>query len=333
MYVVDLYLRARRACLVEGMSIREASRVFGLHRDTVRKMLSHPVPPGNRRKRPLRSPKLEPCTGVIDRVLEDDQSLPKKHRHTVKHVFERLRGEYGFTGGYRERRRLVREMYVPLAHPPGHAQSDFGQAWAVIGGERRRVHYFVMSLPQSDGVFCKAYPAESTEAFCDGHVSAFGFFGGGPQSILYRQHEACRREDTGRGPSQAHPGVHGVTVALPVQRQVQQARPWQRQGQCRVHGGIHQAQLPGTDPDVRQLRYAQRPSGAQVSRAYGRQTQWAHRDVRRAHGARPRNAAAPARGRLRRERYSHHTGEFAVCQSPGSLGQSSPRTLVHPGRD
>ena len=51
---MDMYFRVRRACLVEGMSIREASRVFGLHRDTVRKMLSHPVPPGYRRKRPPR---------------------------------------------------------------------------------------------------------------------------------------------------------------------------------------------------------------------------------------------------------------------------------------
>ena len=74
MYIVDMYLRVRRACLVEGMSIREASRVFGLHRDTVRKMLSHPVPPGYRRKRPPHRPKLEPYTGVIDRILEDDLS-------------------------------------------------------------------------------------------------------------------------------------------------------------------------------------------------------------------------------------------------------------------
>ena len=80
---------------------------------------------------------------------------------------------------------MVREMFVPLAHPPGHAQCDFGQAWAFIGGKRRRIHYFVMSLPHSDGIFIKAYPAETTEAFCDGHVSAFRFLGGVPQSILY----------------------------------------------------------------------------------------------------------------------------------------------------
>jgi hypothetical protein len=29
------------------------------------------------------------------------------------------------------------------------------------------------------------YPAETTEAFCDGHVRAFAFFGGVPKSILY----------------------------------------------------------------------------------------------------------------------------------------------------
>ena len=192
MYIVDLYYRVRKACLVDGMSVREASRVFGVHRNTVNKMLANPAPPGYRRKRPPRRPKLEPYTGVIDRILEDDERAPRKQRHTAKRIFDRLRKEHGFDGGYttvkdyvRERRRVVREMFVPLEHPPGHAQCDFGQAWAIIGGERRRIHYFVMSLPYSDGVFVKAYPAESTEAFCDGHVSAFRYLGGVPQSILY----------------------------------------------------------------------------------------------------------------------------------------------------
>ena len=146
----------------------------------------------NNRKRPPHRPKLEPYTGVIDRILEDDLSAPKKQRHTAKRIFERLREEHRFDGGYtivkdyvRERRRHTREMFVPLTHPPGHAQCDFGQAWATIDGKKRRVHYFVMSLPHSDGIFIKAYPGETTEAFCDGHVSAFRFLGGVPQSILY----------------------------------------------------------------------------------------------------------------------------------------------------
>ena len=32
--------------MVEGMSTREAARVFGLHRDTVRKMLEYSAPEG-----------------------------------------------------------------------------------------------------------------------------------------------------------------------------------------------------------------------------------------------------------------------------------------------
>ena len=72
MYSVDVYLRVRRAVMVEGKSIEEVSREFGLHRDTVRKMLAYSVPPGYRRQTPPWRPELEPFTGVIDRILEDD---------------------------------------------------------------------------------------------------------------------------------------------------------------------------------------------------------------------------------------------------------------------
>ena len=47
--------RVQRAGMVEGMSVREASRVFSLHRDTVRKMLAYSVPPGYRRTSPAPS--------------------------------------------------------------------------------------------------------------------------------------------------------------------------------------------------------------------------------------------------------------------------------------
>ena len=192
MYLVDVYLRIRRAVMVEGMSVREASRVFGLHRDTVRKMLAYSAPPGYRRQTPPKRPKLQAFTGVIDRILDEDHRVPRKQRHTAKRIFERLRDEYGFDGGYtvvkdyvREHRRQTKEMFVPLSHPPGQAQCDFGEAVVVIGGAQRKVHCFVLDLPHSDGCFVKAYPAETTEAFLDGHVSAFSFLGGIPQSILY----------------------------------------------------------------------------------------------------------------------------------------------------
>ena len=192
MYKVDVYLRVRRAVMVEEMSIREAARTFGLHRETVRKMLAYSVPPGYRRQSPPKRPKLEAFTGVIDHILEEDHRVPKKQRHTARRIFERLRDEYEFDGGYttvkdyvRERRRRSQEMFVPLSHPPGHAQCDFGEALVVIGGVEQKAHCFVLDLPHSDGCFVKAYPGETTEAFLDGHVSAFAFLGGVPQSILY----------------------------------------------------------------------------------------------------------------------------------------------------
>ena len=109
-----------------------------------------------------------------------------------RHIAQRLRDEYGFDCGYttvkkyaQEHRRQKREMFVPLSHPPGHAQCDFSEALVVIGGVERKAHYFVPDLPYSDGCFVKAYPAETTEGFLDDHASTFAFLSGVPQSILY----------------------------------------------------------------------------------------------------------------------------------------------------
>ena len=192
MKVVDLYARVRRACHVEGMSQRRAARVFGIDPKTVSKVPRFSVPPGYRRSKPPVRPKLDGFTGVIDRILEEDQGRPRKQRHTARRIFQRLRAEHGFAGGeaivkayVRERRLRGREMFVPLAHPPGHGQADFGEAVAVIGGEERRIHFFCLDLPHSDACFVRAYPAETAEAFCDGHTAAFALFGGVPRSMLY----------------------------------------------------------------------------------------------------------------------------------------------------
>ena len=189
---MELYAEVRRSVYVEGLSERAAARRFGLARETVRKMLRYRVPPGYRRQQPIRCPKLDAFTGVIDQILHDDQPRPKKQRHTAKRIWERLRAEYAFTGGYtivkdyvREKRLGGQEMFVPLTHPPGDAQADFGEALVVIDGVECKAHYLVVDLPHSDDAFVKACPAETTEAFCDGHNAAFRYFGGVPRGIVY----------------------------------------------------------------------------------------------------------------------------------------------------
>ena len=73
---VDLYARVRYACHVEGLSQREAARRFGIHRNTVRKMLTFSVPPGYQRTKPPMRPKLDGVTAFIDQILEADRTSP-----------------------------------------------------------------------------------------------------------------------------------------------------------------------------------------------------------------------------------------------------------------
>ncbi len=115
---MELYLRVRLACS-EGMTQRQAAKHFNISRDTVRKMLSYSTPPGYQRRSPVRRPKLDAFVSTIDRWLDVDVKMPRKQRHTAKRVFDRLRDECGFTGGYtiikdymRERAQHRQEVFV-----------------------------------------------------------------------------------------------------------------------------------------------------------------------------------------------------------------------------
>lgn len=206
---MELYARVRRAVQIDQMSEREGARTFGLSRETVRKMLKFSVPPGYRRRAPIRRPKLEAYIAVIDQILALDKSIHRKQRHSVKRIFERLRDEHGYLGGYtvvkdyvREQKQRSKEMFVPLKHPPGHAQVDFGEADMYVNGVLERAHFFVMDLPHSDDGFVMAFPAETTEAFCEGHNQAFAYFGGVPQTILYDNTKLAVAQILGNGTRQ-----------------------------------------------------------------------------------------------------------------------------------
>ena len=190
-YTVEIYLKVRLA-VSEGMTQRQAAKHFNISRDSVAKMLSYSTPPGYQRRSSIQRPKLDAFVSTIEHWLEEDLKVPRKQRHTAKRVLDRLRDERGFTGGYtiikdymRERDQRRQEVFVPLAHPLGNGQADFGEAMVVIGGVERKAHFFVLDLPHSDGCYVRAYPAAVSEAWVDGHIHAFAFFGAVPQSIVY----------------------------------------------------------------------------------------------------------------------------------------------------
>ncbi len=155
-YTVELYLKVRHAHFQDGLSGRQIARDFGISRDSVAKMLAYSEPPGYRRTAPIRHPNLDAFTSQIDQWLAENRGRPHKQRHTAKRIFERLRDECGFDGSYtivkdyvRDRKRTGKEMFVPLSHPPGHAQADFGEALVVIGGVEQKAHFFALDMPHS----------------------------------------------------------------------------------------------------------------------------------------------------------------------------------------
>ena len=127
------------------MSERAAASYSGILRASVAKMTLFSAPPGYQRTVQIKRPKLDSFTGFIDQWLQEELCRNRKQRHTAKRVFERLRDEHGFKGGnttvknyVREYGRRSREMFVSLAHAPGHAQADFGEAMVVIGGVEQK---------------------------------------------------------------------------------------------------------------------------------------------------------------------------------------------------
>src|ERR1700681_415355 len=83
MFTVELYAKVRHAVLIEGVSRREAAKRFGIHRNTITKMLSFSVPPGYRRRERPTSKKLGPYLAWIDAIFEGDSPVHKKQRHTA----------------------------------------------------------------------------------------------------------------------------------------------------------------------------------------------------------------------------------------------------------
>ena len=126
----------------------------------------------------------------------EDQSRPKKQRHTAKRIYDRLVSEFGFAGSDRTVRYYVAkrklelqieksEPYIRLEHPGGEAQADFGTFQAIIGGELVERKMLILSYPYSNAAFVFVTPKENTECFLEGLRQLFEMCGGVPNRIWF----------------------------------------------------------------------------------------------------------------------------------------------------
>jgi len=193
---VDQYEMLRTAYRVYGKSINEIARITGHSRNTVRKALRG-EPWGYRERDRQPFPVLGKYLGVIDGWLKGDKDRPRKQRHTARRIYRRLVEEYGYRGSEGTVRRYVRlakvilgldmsGVFIPCDPEAGYeAEVDWGQAVVNLGGEERRLSFFCMRSKYSGKHFVRFYPCERQQAFFDGHVRAFDFFGGVFPVLIY----------------------------------------------------------------------------------------------------------------------------------------------------
>lgn len=185
----------RKLYHLEGLSVREISRITGHHRDTIAKYVNSEEtdPPRYRLRAAKNHPVLGPYIPVINEILETDKTRHRKQRHTGRRMYERLRDEYGYPGGYstvmdylRHIRLKSKEGFLPLEFELGrHAEVDWTEVRFFLNGKETTAYLFVMKLGGSGGFYARAYPFAKQEAFFDGHRRCFEFMGGVPFEIAY----------------------------------------------------------------------------------------------------------------------------------------------------
>ena len=149
MFTVELYAAIRRAVMIEGLSRREAARRFGVHRNTITRMIRYSAPPGYRRRERPVSKKLGSYMAWIDKVRADDRSVHKKQRHTAKRIFARLRDEEAFSG-----------VYEKVALESAQDRADYGYVSLWIRRRLRRMR--LVSKRFLSRIGCAAVPLQVT---------------------------------------------------------------------------------------------------------------------------------------------------------------------------
>jgi transposase len=196
MLTVDQYSYIRTAHRVYGKTIKQIARETGHSKNTIKKVLRGEYS-GYKPRIEQPYPILGPYLNLIDQWLKDDKKRPKKQRHTAVRVFNRLKQEHDFEGAETTVRRYVREaklrlgvgagqVFIPSDPQAGiEAEVDWGRCIAILGGIETWLKLFCMRSKFSGKHFVCCYPCERQQAFFDGHIRGFSFFGGVFPILIY----------------------------------------------------------------------------------------------------------------------------------------------------
>lgn len=183
---------------VEERSLNEIAEMTGFNFRTVQKYayqdnwsVDHlpDVEPGS-------YPVLGDFIPVIDLWLEEDRRVPRKQRHTIQRIYDRLRDECGFTGSYSSVKRYVRKKkfvlkmtndgYLPLAQPKGCGQVDFGEfLYYDTAGAEQKGYALTVSFPYSNKGYTQAFPSQNQECLLEGMKRIFERIGGVPIRLRF----------------------------------------------------------------------------------------------------------------------------------------------------
>ncbi|MCZ7567037.1 MAG: IS21 family transposase [Ardenticatenaceae bacterium] len=186
--------KIRIAYFRDGLSIREISRTQHHSRRVIRRAIESADPGEYRMVQERPAPVLGPWKAKIDALWDESQPMPRKQRYTARTIYQELQKE-GYTGsevtvsryvGQKRQASRAKQVFLPLEFDPGaDAQVDWGEAVVELAGERVTVPLFIMRLNYSPARFGMAFPFQKQEAFFEGHIQAFRFFGAVPKRITY----------------------------------------------------------------------------------------------------------------------------------------------------
>lgn len=180
----------------EDKSLREIARITESDFRTVQKYAYQQnwSPQKLPNLEPEAYPALGPYIEAVDEMLEHDAREPRKQRHTKMQIYKRLVAEHGYSGSYDSVKKYVRKKkyvmqqeklgFLPLAHPPGHAQIDFGDfKYYDSGGTGHEGHALVVSFPHSNTGWIQVFPSENQECLLEGLKRIFAHIGGVPVRV------------------------------------------------------------------------------------------------------------------------------------------------------